>query len=304
MKFLSSFFLCICFYLSVSASYYCSRCVYKVTCYSVTGQKYTGYIEHMCENAGETFSFISGNLLYNNYDLYENYPPQVTPHDIDWDALPYSVDTTGGLRILCVDTTYIHSEYTYLDPDKYSVPDVYDNRNFDTYTYGDSSFFKAIAPEYHILSLKDSTKYSYYEPMSEKKSEIFVPDTNTFKLAYAQVEYIDFDTISLVTVDSILWCAEMFQLVGVDSVGFSMFQKPVQHIWSLHNYHDDLWWIDVISFDSTWTTERFAQYIDVDKILQKLEETNTDYAVFQAFHPEIQEAIGSHKLFCVIRYSP
>jgi hypothetical protein len=181
---------------------------------------------------------------------------------------------------------------------------VYDNIHFDTYTYGDSSFFKAIAQEYHILSVKDSTKYSYYEPMSEKKSEIFVPDTNRFKLAYAQVEYIDFDTISLVTVDSILWCADIFQLVGVDSVGFSMFQKPVQHIWSLHNYHDDLWWIDIISFDSLWTTERLTQYIDVEKILHKLEDTYNDNAVFKVFHLEIQQAINSQKLFYVIRYSP
>lgn len=307
MKIIISLMFFVTAYSSVFASFYCSKCVYKVTCYGISGSVYTGYIQHVCDDAGSSYNYGIRNMMYNSFDEYENYRPRIQARYINWNAIPVEIDTSKGIKILCADTTLLTSNFSVLDPNEYTIYQVHDGPYLDMLQgHSDSSIAKVIAPEYHILSIQDSLVYYTLHQFGEDDNIFFdfIRDNNEYRLAYAEASYINFDTLLLVTVDSILWCADMFQLHWLTADMFRIFQtKPVQHIWKIRTY-DDIWWIEFVSFDAAFTHEQFLKYVDINLLYEQLEKHDYNYSVFSEFHPEIQKAITSNTMFYAIRYSP
>lgn len=270
---------------NVHADNPCSTFFIKITYYTNTGKQETGYI--LYDN------FLDGQMYFNMITEYDTIFHRILPNQINYSKLN-GIDSTNYIKILAINKSFmldtiISEEYGNGYNEHKIIPIT--NKIYQFY-YSDTI---------HYTQYRIQSNYEYESSLSLDSSinkDIDYLDT----IHYAKVKYINFDSINLIVLDSILWCNdfEQIQWLNKNQIAQIRSKKIIDYFKVYGSY--DAYWIDFFSYDPNLTKHRIKSLLDLKKIDKSLDNGGSD--VFNAFSPTLQKAIQSNKILYFVRWNP
>lgn len=260
----------------------CASYIIKATWYTRSGLRDSGYMYYS--------SFLQERMVFNMIDEYEVIHHFISPRHIDFSRIR-EFDTAYCSRILAVNhsllkDTIIETEISGTET-RNVIPvsgRIFALRCFDTIHYADYTITKN---EAGIVQGLDSAVSDYSDVIH-----------------YANARYLDFDTIDLLVLDSILWCGDndQVQWLGSSQVRKMKSQKPYSHF-KVFDGDSQQFWVDFFSFDPFWTKSRIISSLNLIRMEQDFTDTGGQN-ILSCFGTLLQKAIKVNKIIYFVRWSP
>lgn len=280
MNYISLFIFCIMLVQNVSADSPCGTFVAKVTYYTNSGKQDSCYIYYN--------RYADGAMVFNPIDEYYNIIQRISRDQIDLSRIK-GFEQISYNKILAVnrsvmtDTSVSEDFNGYIEVKKLPVTN-----------------------QIHEINISDTTSYSYYNIIADENNfslDSMIND-NVGKIHFARAEYLNLDTIKIITLDTILWCGDNDQLIFLNKIQFNQLssaEKTPHFI--LADGESQQFWIDFFCFDPKWTKNRILSSVNLEGIQNDFIDTGGKN-VFKKFFPPLQQAVRSNKVLYFVRWSP
>lgn len=280
LKNISLFLFCSMLIQNALADSPCGTFVAKITYYTNSGTQDSCYIYYK--------QYKDGVMVFNPIDEYFNIVPRISKNQIDLSRVN-SLETIPYQKILAVNNSVLADT---------NVSD-----DFNGYIEVKKL---PVTRKIQELNLSDTVSYSYYNIIADENSyslDSMIND-NIGTIHFARAEYLNLDTIKIITLDTILWCGDNDQLIFLNKIQFNQLssaEKPSHFI--LADGESQQFWIDFFCFDPKWSKALILSSVNLKGIQNDFIETGGDN-VFKEFSPALQKAVRSNKVLHFVRWSP
>jgi hypothetical protein len=270
---------------NVHADHPCSTFFIKITYYTNSGKQDSGYI--LYDN------FHDGSMFFNPITEYDTIFHRVLPNQINYKKLN-GIDSNQYNKILAVNKsilldTIITAEYGNGYNEQKIIP---------------------VANKIYQFHYSDTIHYTLYTIHSDYENESSLSlDSSINKyidyldtIQYAKAKYINFDTINLIVLDSILWCNDFEQIQWLNKNQIAQVRsKKIISYFRVYGINEG-YWIDFFSYDPNWTKFRIQSLFNLEKINKSIDNGGKD--IFNSFSLALQKAIQSNKILYFVRWNP
>jgi hypothetical protein len=280
LKNISLFIFCTLLIQNLLADSPCGTFVAKITYYTNSGRQDSCYIYYK--------RYKDGAMVFNPIDEYFNIVPRISKNQIDLSRVK------GSERI---------SYDKILAVNKSVMSDTNVSEDFDGYIEAKKIPFTR---KIHELNLSDTVSYSYYNIIADENSyslDSMIND-NIGTIHFARAEYMNLDTIKIITLDTILWCGDNDQLIFLNKIQTEQLlsAENTPHF-ILADGESQQFWIDFFCFDPKWSKALILSSVNLRGLQNDFIESGGDN-VFKEFSPALQKAVRSYKVLYFVRWSP
>lgn len=290
---------------NVRADNPCGLFIVKITYYTQSGQKNTGIISYDRYSDGYMifspieYFYTLYNREPNENDIYfiSDYGEYTIQHRISPNLINFEkiamFDTVQNAKIIAVNKK-VTRDSLVLDELNGFVP------------ISNLLITNKIS-EYQITAKSNYSNYSSREYYNGEFGPFYSLDSANFSsinFKYGQFSQINLDTISLIVLDSILWCGDFEQVHFLNNEQVNDLQnKNIYTVLRLDGDFSDYCWCDFISFDNKWSKQRIVSSIDLKKGYENIYKHGCS-VLFDYFSMELKTAIKNNKIIYLIRWSP
>jgi hypothetical protein len=270
---------------NVNADQPCSTFFIKITYYTNSGKQDSGYIlyDH----------FQDGSMFFNPITEYDTIFHRILPNQTNYKKLK-GINSNQYHRILAINKSILlDTNITAGNGNGYNEQKII-----------------PVANTIYQFNYSDTIHYTRYTINSNYENESSLSlDSSINKnidyldtIHYAKAKYINFDTINLIVLDSILWCNDFEQIQWLDKNQIAQIRSKKITSYFRVSGNNEGFWIDFFSYDPKWTKYRILSILNLDKINKSLDNGGKD--VFNTFSPVLQKAIRSNKILYFVRWNP
>jgi hypothetical protein len=271
---------------SIHAGGDCGTYLAKITWHSKSGNTGKGYINlnvHFYEPYG------TQSMVFNPFNDEWKIDQQIGYQQLDISRVK-NVDPTLHQTILAANRSLLYYQH-FLD-------NVEHTDDPDMVSYADSIF------EWQYTDTAGLISYTLMACNDEFSAGLdsFKYDTPVL-LHYAHKQSLRFDTIYLITLDSLYWCSDFDQVQWVDEPAANLLLSVEAGSYCRFYRCDTEYWIDFICFDKAWSKNDVLQMIDFVKLDSILTEGNFN-DIDLCFGSRLKKAIKGNKILYFVRSSP
>lgn len=262
---------------AASADNPCSMLLMRVTYYTTAGNVGSGYLQfelpyHWVENyeyAHDYGPMVFNAIHYFYGDEWEIFP-KIPIDRIDFSKIP-DFDTTLKETIFAVNKTVLSDTLFPLSQPEYDFK---------------PKSMVPIADTLYTIPYQDSLRPNYH-----------------YDLYYSNPGTVHFDTINLLLLDTMMWCADYNQVQWVDSIQAEKLRFDdlvFQYTFEGGTYT----FIDFYCYDAGWTPNKIEGMLEPGKLIPYLDTSNHYKDIMQLFPPALRKAIQANEIIYFVRWCP
>jgi|WetSurMetagenome_2_1015567.scaffolds.fasta_scaffold175616_1 hypothetical protein len=272
--------------LNVFADSPCSSFVIKAIFYSKSGKQNSGYLYYN--------NFQDGVMCFNPITEYDTIFHRILPNQIDYSKI------RGFNSLHCSEILAVNKSVML---DTIITSDVGEGYNMQKKI--------PVASEISRFNYIDTISYTCYTIQSDYENNIITLDSSIQQLSdrlstvhYALPLYINFDTINLIVLDTILWCGDSDQIQWINKNQISkVTSDKVFSYFRIFSSNNESFWIDFFSYDPKWTKRKIISSLKLADIDIDLSD-NGGENVFTKFLSSLKQAIKSSKILYFVMWAP